>query len=225
MGLFCLNSSLPCVIDVKWVNLAVVCQDAQITGGTRQKKSFTLPSDAKVRHLYEKLIRNENLKLNAQHTRICGDHFPDGERMCRTQLPSIFPWTAIPEKQRVIEKHEVPSTTKKIWRGFEACELRSEDVFAEEIDNNVSDNEVSVSEDIDFVVCIDQAWQTEDFRYLEDLKVKIETLNKEIEALNKENEDLKKKIRKTNSKPKFDIEDYKSSDEDISFYTASQTIL
>ena len=38
----CLNSSLPCVIDVKWVNLAVVCQDAQITGGTRQKKSFTL---------------------------------------------------------------------------------------------------------------------------------------------------------------------------------------
>ena len=89
-----MNSLLPCVIDVKWVNLAVVCQDAQITGGTRQKKKFhTLPSDVKVRRLYEKL---EN--LNAQHTRICGDHFPDGERMCRTQLPSIFPWTAIPEK-------------------------------------------------------------------------------------------------------------------------------
>ena len=68
---------------VKWVNLTVVCQDAQITRGTRQKKKFhTLPSDAKVRRLYEKLIRNENLKLNAQHTRICGDHFPDGERMC-----------------------------------------------------------------------------------------------------------------------------------------------
>ena len=77
--------------DVKWVNLAVVFQDAQITGGTRQKKSF--------RRLYEKLIRNENLKLNAQHTRICGDHFPDGERMCRTQLPSIFPWTATPKKR------------------------------------------------------------------------------------------------------------------------------
>ena len=43
----CLNSSLPCVIHVKWVNLAVVCQDAQITGRTRQKKRFsTLPSDA-----------------------------------------------------------------------------------------------------------------------------------------------------------------------------------
>ena len=63
------------------------------------QKFHTLPSDAKVRRLYEKLIRNENLKLNAQHTRICGDHFPDGERMCRTQLPSIFPWTATPEKR------------------------------------------------------------------------------------------------------------------------------
>ena len=113
----CLNSSLPCVIDVKWVNLAVVCQDAQITGGTRQKKSFTLCRVMlKVRRLYEKLIRNKNLKLNAQHTRICGDHFPDEERMYRTQLPSIFPWTAIPEKRRVIEKHEVPSTTKKFGK-------------------------------------------------------------------------------------------------------------
>ena len=62
------------------------------------------------------------------------------------------------------------------------------------------------------MVCIDQACQTEDFRDLEDLKAKIETLNKE-------NEDMKKNIRETNSKPKFDIEDYKSSDEDISFYT------
>ena len=56
-----------------------------------------------------------------------GDHFPDGERMCRTQLPSIFPWTATPEKRRVIEKHEVPSTTKQIRKGLDACELRSED--------------------------------------------------------------------------------------------------
>ncbi|XP_068758304.1 uncharacterized protein [Montipora capricornis] len=184
-----------------------------------EKKFHTLASDAKVRRLYEKLKRTMNLKLNAQHTRICGDHFHDGERMCRTQLPSIFPWTATPEKRRVIEKHEVPSTTKKIRKGLEACKLRSEDVFAEEIENNVSDNEVPVSEDIGFVVCIDQACQTEDFRDLEDLKAKIETLNKEIEALNKENEDLKKNIRETNSKPKFHIEDYKSSDKDISFYT------
>jgi len=54
-------------------------------------------------------------------------------------------------KATSFEKHEVPSTTKKIPKGFEACEVRSGDVFAEEIQNNVSDNEVSVSEDIDFM--------------------------------------------------------------------------
>lgn len=44
---------------------------------------------------------------------------------------------------------------KKIWKGLEVCEFCSEDVFVEEIENNVSDNEVFVFENIDFVVCID----------------------------------------------------------------------
>ena len=136
-----MNSSLPCVlVDVVRFKMGKFsCCVPGCTNNWRnspEKKFHTLPSDAKVRRSYEKLIRNENLKLNAHHTRICGDHFPDGERMCRTQLPSIFPWTATPKKRRVIEKHEVPSTTKKIRKGLEACELRSEDVFAEEIENN-----------------------------------------------------------------------------------------
>ena len=39
----CLNPSLPCVfVEVKSVNLAVVCQDVQITGGICQEKSSTL---------------------------------------------------------------------------------------------------------------------------------------------------------------------------------------
>ena len=141
-----MNSSLPCVlVDVVRCKMGKFsCCVPGCTNNWRnspEKKFHTLPSDAKVRRLYQKLIRNENSKLNAQHTRICGDHFPDGERMCRTQLPSLFPWTATPKERRVIEKHEVPSTTKKIWTGLEACELHSEDVFAEEIENNVSNNE------------------------------------------------------------------------------------
>ena len=86
----CLNSSLPCVlVDVVRCKMGKFsCCVPGCTNNWRnspEKKFHTLPSDAKVRRLYEKLIRNENLKLNAQHTRICGDHFPDGERMCRTQ--------------------------------------------------------------------------------------------------------------------------------------------
>ena len=78
----CLNSSLPCVlVDVVRCKMGKFsCCVPGCTNNWRnspEKKFHSLPSDAKVRRLYEKLIRNENLKLNAQHTRICGDHFPD----------------------------------------------------------------------------------------------------------------------------------------------------
>ena len=76
-------------------------------------KFHTLPSDTKVRQQYIKLIRNDSLKVDAQHTRICGAHFPHNERMCRTQLPSIFPWTSVPLKRRSIKKHELPVKAKK----------------------------------------------------------------------------------------------------------------
>ena len=34
--------------------------------------------------------------------------------MCRTQLPSIFPWKSVPVKRRqVIEKHDLPRQAKK----------------------------------------------------------------------------------------------------------------
>ena len=68
-------------------------------------KFHTLPSDPKVKNMYEKLIRNKTLRLNAPNTRICGAHFPGGERMSRTQLPSIFPWTSTPKERRAIKKH------------------------------------------------------------------------------------------------------------------------
>ena len=81
----CLNSLLPCVlVDVVRCKMGKFsCCVPGCTNNWRnspEKKFHTLPSDAKVRHLYEKLIRNKNLKLNAQHNRICGDHFPDGRK-------------------------------------------------------------------------------------------------------------------------------------------------
>ena len=84
----CLNSSLPCVLVdvVRCKKGKFSCCVPGCTNNWRnspEKKFHTLPSDAKVRRLYEKLIRNENLKLNAQHTRICGDH------LCRTAIVSI----------------------------------------------------------------------------------------------------------------------------------------
>ena len=66
----CLNSSLPCVlVDVVRCKMGKFsCCVLGCTNNGRnspEKRFHTLPSDAKVRRLYEKLIRNENLKLNA----------------------------------------------------------------------------------------------------------------------------------------------------------------
>ena len=70
-------------------------------------KFHTLPSDLKVLGMYEELIRNANLKKDSSSTRICGAHFPQGDGMSRTQLPSIFPWTSVPQERRKIERVQV----------------------------------------------------------------------------------------------------------------------
>ena len=71
-------------------------------------KFHALPSDPKVLGMYDKLIRNANLKKDCSSKRIYGAPFPQGERMSRTQLPSIFPWTSVPQKRRKIERIQVP---------------------------------------------------------------------------------------------------------------------
>ena len=39
------------------------------------------------------LIRSNNLKVQSDNTRICSAHFEGGEKMSRSHLPSIFPWS------------------------------------------------------------------------------------------------------------------------------------
>ena len=39
-----------------------------------------IPADAELRKEYDRLIRNDNLKISSSSTRICGAHFPGGER-------------------------------------------------------------------------------------------------------------------------------------------------
>ena len=79
-------------------------------------KFHSLPSDLKVLGISGKLIRNANLKKDSSSTQICGAHFPQGERMSITQVPSIFPWTSVPQERRKIERVQVlivkkPQTT------------------------------------------------------------------------------------------------------------------
>lgn len=62
-------------------------------GNSPNLKFYTLLSDEKVRKEYKRLTRNTNLTQDASSTRICEAHLPGGERMRRTHLPLVFPWT------------------------------------------------------------------------------------------------------------------------------------
>ena len=53
---------------------------------------------------YDVLIRNDNLKVSSIHTRICCEHWEGGQKLSRTHLPSIFPWTESKQPRRVISK-------------------------------------------------------------------------------------------------------------------------
>ena len=76
-------------------------------------KFHSLPRDPKVLAEYKRRIRNDNLREFSPNTKICGQHFPGGERVCRDQLPSIFLWSK-PEKNRLeIVKHDVTPKARR----------------------------------------------------------------------------------------------------------------
>ena len=54
---------------------------------------YRIPKDVRVRKEYCRLIRNETLKLQSSHTRICSAHFDGGKKRNSHHLPSIFPWS------------------------------------------------------------------------------------------------------------------------------------
>ena len=67
-------------------------------------KFYCLPTDLELRKKYDVLIRNDNLKVSSMHTRICCEHWEGGQKLSRTHLPSILPWTESKQPRRVISK-------------------------------------------------------------------------------------------------------------------------
>ena len=56
-----------------------------------------IPFDAKLRDQYKIILRNKNLKIESDNTRICSKHWEGGQKLSRNHLPTIFPW-AVPRK-------------------------------------------------------------------------------------------------------------------------------
>ena len=200
-----------------------------------------IPKDEAVFKEYKRLIRNDNLKEFSANTRICGYHFPGGERMSRTQLPSIFPWSKAPSKiRREIFKHDLPAKRKNISVDFEAvantstvlsAEVRTSDpIIVNEVSSSGGDVECGVSRNSPVQVSVDvgeiqemqttatEKEQAEEIQKLQNDRLKMQ---EEIYRLNKEVTKLKYTLEK---EPQFSLDKFKDNDADIAFILVSKTM-
>ena len=51
---------------------------------------YRIPKARRIRREYVRLLRNDNLNLNSDSTRICSTHWDGGEKSSRTHLPSLL---------------------------------------------------------------------------------------------------------------------------------------
>ena len=87
---------------------------------------YRIPKEKSIRREYVRLIRNENLKLESNSTRVCSAHWSGGKKLSRTHLPSIFPWSKEKTERRILSRTEsiTNASSKK----------RRVDVFTTEMD-------------------------------------------------------------------------------------------
>lgn len=179
-------------------------------------KFHTIPKDVKVRKEYKRLIRNDSLKEDSVNTRICGAHFPDGERMSRTQLPTIFPWSTNTKKRREIVKHQLETTKKKkidfIDVNSSLCDTSVGQVVDDHVDSvvNQSQND-SLTETQTEIEIMENGENDGRKDSMEELLQMVEKLKNQVASLTNE-------LHEQKTKPKFDIDQYKGNDDDVSFF-------
>ena len=174
-------------------------------------KVHTIPSDERVRKEYERLIRNDNLR-DSPSTRIFGQHFVGGERLARNQLPSVFPWTKdCPPPRREIVKHAITPSTG-------TTEVYGSDSQVDETASESRDRDDTGR--VDLCQSVQRPSENpipdENINIVDDKSNENELLRQEVEKLRAELQMLK---YKQENEPLFNIDDYKTSDKDISFYT------
>lgn len=194
---------------------------------------YRIPKDEAVRKIYKVILKNESLKLDSTSTRICSAHFEGGEKLSRTHLPSIFPWTRLDNKRRELKRITFEET-QKIEQAKRQKKLQNQiqtSTQVDEVDNEV-DNEKGTETQTSLTTLDIDRLEKDIQRYKEEnLKLRVEKnqllddnskLNDEKNRLLEENLKLEKeakRLRYSLENFRFDIEKYKDSDEDIAFYT------
>ena len=183
---------------------------------------YRIPKKQSIRREYVRLLRNTNLKLDSDSTRICSAHWNGGRKLGRSYLPSIFPWSKKNNERRILHRTDttVNSGGKK----------RKVDLSSTEMDEVPNpENEVSVlectldSNDLPARSFCDAETQTEiTGELLDRLEGELKQTGVEKERLAKEKDELtreSKRLQHAVQNPKFDISKFKERDEDVEFYT------
>ena len=192
---------------------------------------YRIPKDPDVRQKYVVLIRNETLKVDSESTRICSAHFDGGEKLSRTHLPSIFPWTkpTVPRRELTrasFEETQKMDRSKKRKTPLAELLLDANFQLEEQSKENIG-VDTSTSVEIQTLLTGDLLNNLHDS--LRTREQEVVKLKEEIQRLGKENKNLKEMNSKFQQEIKslmhaldnnrFDIDDYKDKDDDIAFYT------
>ena len=152
------------------------------------------------------------------HTRICCEHWEGGQKLSRTHLPSILPWTESKQPRRVISKasqeaidkykrkRKNPNNNDEMFMDIEALEPATHFECATQTD----------------LACFCNA-QIE-VKQLQDERKQLEEENlcmkSELKRITNELKTVKMKLTRLQQKQtKFDINKYAANDSDIEFYT------
>ena len=194
-----------------------------------------MPKDKATLKEYRRLIRNDALRESCANTRIWGDHFPGGERMSRTQLPSIFPWST-PSKQRgeIVKQpltrplHNKRKTAKATCSSSSSDTLDTNNDTHNESCNNVcgvsktSPSQLNAEDEIQRLKTEIEKIRREQTEKEEIRIMQAEMKEKERLQMPSELDSLKKELAKLKytleKEPQFNIDDFKDNDADITFF-------
>lgn len=179
---------------------------------------YRIPKDKSLHKEYTRLIRNETLKLESSHTRICSAHFEGGEKKYRRQLPSIFPWSKPckvrkPPTRRRLDLNDVLSTSNLGDLGdLGPCVESEVEVGAVEEVTETFESEALESDNVSFnednrTECKEtQTHESGDPK--KDMEEQLKYLQEKVSALRIEVQ-----------KREFSINRFRNDDDSISFYT------
>ena len=68
---------------------------------------YRIPKKESIRREYVRLLRNDNLKLESDSTRVCSAHWTGDKKLSRDILPSIFPWSKKKTERRILSRTEL----------------------------------------------------------------------------------------------------------------------